>query len=91
MRLKIFPLLFFFFLFLLFIYLFFLIFFFFFENQDQENIMANHKIAYLNDRHTSVFVDPLLLSPLLCSLKTERDDTKGLRERGMTSGAYSEG
>ena len=53
--------------------------------------MANHKIAYLNHRHTSVFVDPLLLSPLLCSLKTERDDTKGLRERGMTSGAYSEG
>ena len=87
MRLKIFPLFFFFFSFP-FIYLFI---FFFFENQDQENIMANHKIAYLNDRHTSVFVDPLLLSPLLCSLKNERDDTKGLRERGMTSGAYSEG
>ena len=74
-----------------FIYLFIYFLFYFFENQDQENIMANHKIAYLNDRHTSVFVDPLLLSPLLCSLKTERDDTKGLRERGMTSGAYSEG
>ena len=87
MRLKIFPLLFFFFFFSFYLF----IYFFFFENQDQENIMANHKIAYLNDRHTSVFVDPLLLSPLLCSLKTERDDTKGLRERGMTSGAYSEG
>ena len=62
-------------------FLFFL--FSFIENQDQESIMANLKIAYLNDHHTSVFVDPLLLSPLLCSLKNERGDTKGLRERGM--------
>ena len=69
----------------------FSIFFLLFENQDQESIMENLKIAYLNYCHTSVFVDPLLLPPLLCSLKNEGVDTKGLKERGMTNGAYSEG
>ena len=39
------------------------------------------KIADLNECHTSVFVDPLPLPSLLCSLNNKEGDTKGLKER----------